>query len=508
MTTTERLALRVVQLGAIAVILAASTLTAFDLDRFFVPKELVLHLTALVAGLMLFRRVPGARVDLLLAAYLGLGVLSAVMATNPWLAIRAMAISASGILLFWIARALRAAGLARPLLGVLALAVVLAAVTSLLQTYGVDLALFADTRAPGGTLGNRNFVAHVAAFGLPLLLLVALRRKAGMLGVAIVTASLVLTRSRAAWLALGAVVVVFLLAILVSPLLRRDPRTWRRLVLAALCAGAGVAAALTIPNALHWRGKDPYLQTVKRVADYQGGSGRGRLVQFAQSLKMAARHPLFGVGPGNWPVVYPAHAARNDPSMSDSEAGMTSNPWPSSDWVAWVAERGVAAVVLLALAFAGIAAGGLRQLRAALDADEALLAASLLATLAGIAVTGLFDAVLLLAVPTFLAWTALGALWVPREERSANRLVLFGVIVICALGAVRSASELTAMRIYATRSDRASLTRAAQIDPGNYRIQMRLAHLGGRGRCEHARAARALFPNAKAAAEVARGCGK
>ena len=82
-----------------------------------------------------------------------------------------------------------------------------------------------------GTLGNRNFVAHIAAFGLPLVLLAALRARTGgrffvaSIGVMIVTASLVLTRSRAAWLAFAAMLLVFLIALVVSPPVRRDGRT-------------------------------------------------------------------------------------------------------------------------------------------------------------------------------------------------------------------------------------------------------------------------------------------
>ena len=173
---THRLALRVVQFGAIAVVLIVTTLNAFELDRFFVPKELVLHLAAFIAGLILLRamsRLNFTRIDLLLIGYLALSALSALMATNRWLALRALAVTASSILLFWIARTLRDAGFARPLLSALAFAVVIAAVTSLLQTYGLNLAFFSESRAPGGTLGNRNFVAHVAAFGFPLLLLCA-----------------------------------------------------------------------------------------------------------------------------------------------------------------------------------------------------------------------------------------------------------------------------------------------------------------------------------------------
>src|SRR5881398_878863 len=119
------------------------------------------------------------------------------------------------------------------------------------------------------------------------------------------------------------------------------------------------------------------------VVNYEQGSGRGRLVQYEHSLAMAAHHPIFGVGPGNWAVDYPNHAARNDPSMSDSEGGMTFNPWPSSDWVAFVAERGLAATVLLALALIGVVVGVLRRSRslesggfaAALQAERGTLLA-------------------------------------------------------------------------------------------------------------------------------------
>jgi hypothetical protein len=68
------------QLGAIAVVLAASPTRAFDLDRLLVPKELVLHLTAVLAGLFALRGVPRARsgwIDHALGAYLILGVVSA-----------------------------------------------------------------------------------------------------------------------------------------------------------------------------------------------------------------------------------------------------------------------------------------------------------------------------------------------------------------------------------------------------------------------------------------------
>src|SRR5437588_6677553 len=275
-----RFALRVLQIGAIAVILAVTTFHAFELDRFFVPKELVLHLAAALAGLVTIGalwRMNVTRVDLLLAGYLALSALSALPATNRWLAMRALAVTASSILLFWIARTLRDAGLARPLLGALALAVVAAAATSLLQTYGLNLEIFSESRAPGGTLGNRNFVAHVAAFGFPLLLLCTLRaaRRGTYLRWAIATAfviaTLVLTRSRAAWLAFAAVMLVLFVAMLISAPLRRDRGIWKRVAGLLVITAAIVALSLVVPNALRWHGRNPYLDSVHNLAEYSEG---------------------------------------------------------------------------------------------------------------------------------------------------------------------------------------------------------------------------------------------
>src|SRR5205085_1012080 len=52
MTATRRAALVMLQLGALAVVLVAVPYKAFELDRFFVPKELALHSAAVVAALL------------------------------------------------------------------------------------------------------------------------------------------------------------------------------------------------------------------------------------------------------------------------------------------------------------------------------------------------------------------------------------------------------------------------------------------------------------------------
>jgi O-antigen ligase len=508
--TVERVALRALQAGLIAIVLVVVGLFPFELDRFFVPKELVLHLTAVVAGGLLVRRMTLTRVDKLLCLYLLLCGISALFATNRWLGLRALAITSSALLIFQAARIV-----GRPALNAVALAVVVTAVAALIQTYGIHTIFFSEERAPGGTLGNRNFVGHVAAFGLPIVLLAAIRaqtRRAYLLaagGAALVAAALILTRSRAAWLASAVMGVVLLVALLAAPLVRANRRVWARLTGIGVMALLVIGAVLLLPNDLHWNSRNPYLDSVKGVTGYDTGSGRGRLTQYGQSLLMTLRHPLLGVGPGNWAVEYPGRVPRNDPSLDQSRPGRTSNPWPSSDWMAFLSERGPAATSLLALAFLAIVATAWRQLRNTLDPDQALGSAILLATLAAAGVTGLFDAVLLLALPAMLVWTSIGALSPPLDPPETIRplpaSLALAVIALSAWGAWRSTSQLRAMDIY---SSSGSLARAAQIDPGNDRVQLRLATRGSRKeRCVHALAAHALYPHDSAAASLARGCG-
>src|SRR5258705_539911 len=398
----ERMALRVLQVGAIAVVLAAAPYKAFDLDRFFVPKELILHATALIATVLCLlraRRIGLGRVDQLLGLFLVLGVLSALFA-----------------------------------------------------------------------------------------------------------GALILSRSRAAWLALsvGAVVLLPLVALA----LRRGHGSLRlgRLLALPLAAAAGAGVALVMPNTLDWRSDSPYMDTAKSVVNYKEGSGAGRLVQYGNSLRMSVRHPLLGVGPGNWAVDYPRFAANDDPSLSDD--GMTSNPWPSSDWMTFVSERGLASFVLLGLAMIALLADGLRAVREGRTPEERLTACTLLGTLAILVVVGTFDAVLLLPVPALVAWTLLGALAAPTRERKVVQLSLplrgLAIAALIAVGGfalARSETQPSAMSIVIATTRAAQLEEASALDPGSYRIHVRLAEAyARRGSCRrglaHAKAPPEPFPNA------------
>ncbi|HVZ49014.1 MAG TPA: O-antigen ligase family protein [Gemmatimonadaceae bacterium] len=518
--------------AAVGGAVAAVSFRAFDLDRFFVPKELALHVAALMIVVPLTRRrapAPWTRADLALAAWLAVSAASAVLATSGWLAARALALSLSAAMIFWAGPSLYDAGRARGVAALLAVAATLAAGSSLAQAYGVSVDLFSANRAPGGLLGNRNFVAHVAAMGLPLLVwLTATARSAGggvvgALALLVNAAALVLSRTRAAWLALAIWLPLVAFAVWRHGLPRDPgrpavaPRGARAIV--AGIAG-GIVIAVAIPNTLDWRSDSPYLDSVRGVVNYREGSGAGRLRQYANSLKLTRAHPLLGVGPGNWASEYPAVASRNDPSISDA-TGMASNPWPSSDWVAAMAERGVPAALALAAFVLLLLRQAWRTWRAPERASHERLAALAGGSVVLIgAVEGMFDAVSLLALPSVMLFAAAGAL-IPRgtavatraaaTRAPATRAVLTAAAAVCWLAIVAmTAARLDAMRRYA-QGTAASVRMAAALDPGSYRIQMRAADIAAaRGDCKaatrYATAARGLFPHAAAPQAILARC--
>jgi hypothetical protein len=522
-----RAALLLLQLGAMATVLLAAPFPLFELERHAVPKELSLHLTAAGAAALSVwrtRRLAVSLADALVAGFLALSAVSALFATNHWLAVRSLGILVSGALVFWSARALRAAGLSRQLLLTLASGVVLAAVTALLQAYGVESGLFAERRAPGGAFGNRNFIAHFVALGLPVLLLTTLesrRRREAWLpaaGAVVLGAALVLSRSRAAWLGTIAASAILLVEGVWFGCLWRDAVSRRRLLLFGLALSIGGVLALVLPNTLEWRSDSPYLDSLKDVANYKEGSGRGRLVQYTNSLRMTVEHPLLGVGPGNWAVAYPRYTTPDDPAF-DADDYIPTNPWPSSDWIASLAERGPLATFALAAAAAALVIGAWRRWRMAPETTEGTESLSLILVVATAGVVGSFDAVLLLPAPTFYVWAILGLL-TRAPKRPVRELELTGkrasrlAAVVVAAGLVfsaRSISQLGAMMAYGERGRLADMERAAAIDPGNYRIRMLLAYAWrNQGRCDrargHAERARRLFPNHPAPQQLLAAC--
>ena len=513
-----------VVLAGVATI-AALPYRSFDLDRFLVPKELALHVGAaltLVLVIAAGAQPRRTRFDNLLLAFLALSAASALFAPNHWLAVRALLVSVSAAFTWWGARAAAANGARDLLIRGLAIATVIGAGTALAQAYGVSSDLASMSRAPGGTFGNRNFMAHIAAAGIPLLGYLALTARGlpgallASLGLGINAAALVLSRTRAAWLALVCCAVVVICA-----WLWRRGTMWRdasarrglRLLLGGVLAGG--VGAVALPNTLDWRSDNPYLESARGLVNYREGSGRGRLQQYSNSLRLIIARPLLGAGTGNWAVEYPGVAPHSDASLNQ-ETGMTANPWPSSDWVAVLAERGPLAFAAWTVLLASLAMAGLRGWgRLDMPLEARLRAIAGTAVIVIIAVEGAFDAVLMLATPTLVFWASVGVLLPVLDEHRTPTAIGRGrraLLGLCVLVVGLAAAEFTALKIVAMDAYSAGqLGRAAAFDPGSFRIRLRYAQLmmsrGSRQRgCDEARAARALFPRAPDAIRLAAGC--
>jgi len=523
---TDRIIRLTIQAGVILAVIVALPYKVFELDRYFVPKELVLHSAALIIAVALFTRRRSLSFDLvdgLLALFLLWSLAASLFATNHWLAQRSLGVSISGIIIFWGARTVAARGSYRPILVAAAIACVCAAVLCLAQAYGLDSEYFSTNRAPGGTFGNRNFVAHMAVIGLPSLVwsTITARRQfgalLGSLGAAAVGAALVLSRSRAAWLAVAAAIVVLLVPMIASRKYWRSEANvggrFARLCLAAAVAGM---VAIVLPNSLNWSSESPYLDSARGMIDYKKGSGRGRVAQYRNSLHMAASNPVFGVGPGNWPVEYVQFAPPRDQSLADD--GMTANPWPSSDWVAFISERGFVPTAALLGAFALLFFASLRRWADLADPDAVLAQCVLAGTVVTTLVVSAFDVVLLLAAPAFMVWSVLGATSGIRQsarevKMSSSWLVVTAAALVVAaiVSTARSVTQLMAMSYVGRGSLTAGWVSGALWDPGSYRINLRVAELySRRGRCsvarDYARQAVALFPHSPQAKRIARNC--
>lgn len=511
-------------LGLLATVLVMVPGAAATTERHDLPKELLVHLVAFAAAgvaLARARRLHPAGEDLALAAFLALGLASAAAAVNPWMAARASALACSAAAAFWAVRA--ADGRTRRRLAALAAgAVAVAAATALLETYGVVDGLSSLSRAPGGTIGHRNRMAHLLVLGLPLLALqlVGARDRVRLLGwcaaLVAVGAALTLSRSRAAWVALA---LVFAAAVLAAALARPEarralPRGRLALAVAALLVGA--ATAVLAPNRLGWRSETPYRDSLATLVDHREGSGRGRVIQSANTLRMARDHLLLGVGPGNWTIRYPSYASVRDPSYFPTERLPTSRQ-PQGDWIALLAERGLPAAAAVAFAGLLLLARCARGLRRGSGPGAARAAAGGMVLVALVAL-GALDAVLMTPAAALLAAVALGVL-APRAPgarrlplpRPARGAIAAAAVAVLSGGVLLGAAQLHAHALAASSPTAQTLARAVRVNPGDYSAHLRLAEaLAEQGRCDRAlpslEAASRLFPTAPFPQRLQRRC--
>lgn len=408
----------VVTAGAVALALSPGLPT---LERHQLPKEL-----ALAAGGALLAALGAAagrqRLDALSTALLGLGLLGAVAvpsAIDGDAALRMATVGAAGVAVAWALRHAPPAARRAAVAAGFAAATVGAAAT-VLEAYALLPRLSLDGYAPGALLGHRNEAAHVFAATLVaaaawLALGEGRARLALPPAVALHAWALTLTRARSSWLGAATGLAVALLTGLALSSRAKSPATSARppasagprpsprrpaapplaatrrtraaragsTSLALLAVAAGAALPAWVRPALDWKEERPYASSLARLVDLsEGGSGRGRLVQWRASMALLAERPLLGVGAGQWAVHYPRVAPDPDPTQRPDDWLPTSRLL-TGDAAAILVERGALGAALAALALALALAGWWRAARRGhVPVGDAAAALGALATVA------------------------------------------------------------------------------------------------------------------------------
>jgi O-antigen ligase len=357
--------------------------------------------------------------------------------------------------------------------------------------------------APGATFGNRNLAAEAIAMSLPLgcAALAAARgpaRRGLVVALLLELVYLAATRARGAWLA-GA---LGLLTLAMLAPVRLSARG------AVLVAAAAVLAGLT--GLLPGRFNPRFVGDTKRFAsganvveasfDTQSTALRTRLGLWRRGLAIWRDHPVWGVGPGNWPVVFPRYAepgATRDGVLSMGLAPRQAH----QDLIERAGETGLAGMAGLAALGAGAILAIRRRLAAV--AGDRITTAAAAGALAALAGAGLTSFPLEMPATIALAGLALGLVAASPIARPAATLHaarwrsrLGGAGVAVAVGVLLWAGWRAQKQIRGSAwlggAERAmrrdpgrdgalgalpALERAAAVTPGSFRVHLRTAQM-------------------------------
>jgi O-antigen ligase/Tfp pilus assembly protein PilF len=202
------------------------------------------------------------------------------------------------------------------------LTIVLAAqaLIGILQFYGLGFTQLPPIKddVPYGLMGHRNLLSSAIALMLPFAGYVACTggrnwKIASAISLWLAVYCLILGQTRSAWLA--AMASVLSANVLVFALRHSFPgvflKGWVK-GMALFCAGTFLAAAM----ALFIPARSGFSRNLKEKAisvasvSEEGtsvGTGRWRFVAWQLAATIMAKHPLLGVGPGNWRIVAPGY---------------------------------------------------------------------------------------------------------------------------------------------------------------------------------------------------------
>ncbi|HXJ19715.1 MAG TPA: O-antigen ligase family protein [Polyangia bacterium] len=385
---------------------------------------------------------------------------------------------------------------------------------------------------PGSTFGNRNVAAEAVAMALPFGLSMLdppgargrwwARLVPALLGVEMLY--LAAARTRGAWLGGAAGLLVFLAL--------RRPRLSRRvvvgggLVLALALIGAAVPGRWTAHDAGDAKRFASGGQVVREALNTSSPVARTRLGLWRRTWAMYRAHPLAGIGPGNFAVLFPRYAepgAADDGVLSPGLAPRQAH----DDLLERLAETGPLGLAALLALYAAAGAAAVRRARrppGARDPAGAAFAAGCAGAVAAFVGCGLTGFPMAMPATLFLLAVALGGLAaaddladVSPRARPLRPLGTAGWVLGAALvlaGALWCSRRLAAsyflargegaLRAGDARRALAELDRAGRLAPGDFPAALAAATAASRAgdpanagaRAERALSIEPFSPNA------------
>lgn len=273
---------------------------------------------------------------------------------------------------------------------------------------------------PAATFVNRNMAGHFIVLTLPLclfLLLTNSRKRRNFFYYIAATAMvlfLVYTGNRSAWLAMTIeLVMFFLLARRFSGRKFSETFFWTRgrTITAAISLVTLLVLINTGPNGVQWNmGKivDRALSTTRTGDNGQQSSVGLRLAFWSNSTAMIRDHFLFGVGAGNFRIIYPlySHEIVDDPITGDR----TQLYRLHNDPLQMFAELGL--IGFLILCWAAFAAVRMcrRLLKKSLSRAAKLRIIAAISAMSGLLVCSLFSFPFQRPIPPFVFMVLLGTI--------------------------------------------------------------------------------------------------
>ncbi len=289
-------------------------------------------------------------------------------------------------------------------------------IIALAQYSGLAFATIPGNGPLYATMANKNQLAAVLCLMFPFTLYAVFHggtvwRIVTAAAVVLSVAVIVLSNTRAAWVAILAATPAAIIVFLVCARRTRELRGqltahWKKILIPA--AGLVLAVVIFSSPLLRKSGQQSVPERLHSIVTMSDRSTHERLALWEKSLDMFADHPLFGVGPGNWKLNIPRYGTDD----LHTKSGIMFYQRPHNDYLWVLTESGIFALVCYVVIFAAALICCIRVAYSGTDRHDVILA--------------------VLMVFGLIAYLALGFFSFPKERISHLLLssLMLGMVLI------------------------------------------------------------------------------